>query len=147
MTNATRDARRSRTILSAIAVGLLGAALISGTALAGKPSGGGNTSSSLNWSMVVDANANGAPNWSDKVTFTLTTSETKPWVRLDCYSGGAWVSTSSHGFFADYPWAPNFTLASGAWLGGAGDCTATLYKVASNGRSRTLATQTFHVDP
>ena len=41
MTNATREARRGRTILSAIAVGLLAAALVSGSAAAGKPSGGG----------------------------------------------------------------------------------------------------------
>jgi hypothetical protein len=41
MSNTTRDVRRSRTILSAIAVGLLAAALVSGSALAGKPSGSG----------------------------------------------------------------------------------------------------------
>jgi hypothetical protein len=147
MTNATRDARRGRTILSAIAVGLLGAALVSGPALAGKPSGGGSTtSSSVRVVMTVDRNANGAPNWNDQVTFSLSTSEAKPWVKLDCYQGGAWVSTSTAGFFPEYPWAPTFTLASGGWMSGAGDCTATLYKVTSNGRSRTLATSTFHVD-
>ena len=121
--------------------------LIAAPALAGKPGGSTTTRSSLAWKMVVDANANGAPNWNDQVTFTLTTSETKPWVRLDCYQGGAWVSTSSAGFFADYPWPPYFTLASGGWTSGAGDCTATLYKVTSNGRTRNLATTTFHVDP
>jgi hypothetical protein len=41
MPSTTRDVRRRRTILSAIAVGLLAAALVSGSALAGKPSGGG----------------------------------------------------------------------------------------------------------
>ena len=41
MSNTTRDVRRSRTIGSAIAVGLLAAALVSGSVLAGKPSGGG----------------------------------------------------------------------------------------------------------
>ena len=42
--------------------------------------------------------------------------------------------------------APNFTLASGGWTSGAGDCTATLYMVTSNGRSKNLATLSFHVD-
>jgi hypothetical protein len=44
------------------------------------------------------------------------------------------------------PWPPNFTLASGGWTSGAGDCTATLYLVTSNGRSKALATLSFHVD-
>ena len=56
------------------------------------------------------------------------------------------MSTSTAGFFAAYPWAPNFTLASGGWTSGAGDCTATLYMVTSNGRSKNLATLSFHVD-
>jgi hypothetical protein len=41
MTNATRDVRRGRTILNALAVGLVAAALVSGSVAAGKPSGGG----------------------------------------------------------------------------------------------------------
>jgi len=41
MTKSTRDVRRGRTILSALAVGLLAAALVSGSVAAGKPSGGG----------------------------------------------------------------------------------------------------------
>jgi hypothetical protein len=97
--------------------------------------------------MGLDPNADGRPNWNDQVTFTVTTSEVKPWVKLDCYQSSSWVSTSTAGFFPEYPWAPNFTLASGGWMSGAGDCTATLYKVTSNGRSRNLATLRFHVDP
>ena len=108
---------------------------------------GGDSSSTLTLRMVNDQNQDGAPNWNDQVTFDVSTTATdKPWVRLDCYQSGTWVSTSTAGFFEAYPWEPNFTLASGGWTSGAGDCTATLYMVTSNGRSRTLATLDFHVD-
>jgi hypothetical protein len=120
-------------------------------ALAGKPGGGGGnttgSSGSLSTLMVVDQNGNGAPNWNDQITFAVSTTATSsPWVRLNCYQSGVWVSTSTAGFFAAYAWAPNFTLSSGAWTSGAGDCTATLYMVTSNGRSKTLNTLSFHVD-
>ena len=52
----------------------------------------------------------------------------------------------SAGFYPEYPWpwAQTFTLSSGAWTGGAANCTATLYYF--NGRSYpTLATQSFAV--
>jgi hypothetical protein len=130
-------------------IAMLVVGLMAGTAFAakggGKPGGGGGT---LGVVMVSDQNGNGAPNWNDQVTFDVVTTATdKPWVKLDCYQGGVWVSTSTAGFFEAYPWAPNFTLASGGWTSGAGDCTATLYKAASNGRSRTLATMSFDVAP
>jgi hypothetical protein len=114
----------------------------------GKPGAGGTASGSgLSVAMVVDQNGNGAPNWNDQITFNVsTTATTKPWVKLNCYQNGLWVSTSTAGFFAAYAWAPNFTLASGGWTSGAGDCTATLYMVTSNGRSKSLASLGFHVD-
>jgi hypothetical protein len=115
----------------------------------GKPGGGGSTgsTSSLSVVMVADQNGNGAPNWNDEITFAVSTTATSsPWVRLNCYQGGAWVSTSTAGFFAAYAWAPNFTLASSGWTSGAADCTATLYQVTSHGRSSTLKTLNFHVD-
>jgi hypothetical protein len=117
-------------------------------ALAGKPgSGGGTTGGGLALVMVVDQNGNGAPNWNDQITFNVATTATdKPWVKLNCYQSGVWVSTSTAGFFAAYAWAPNFTLSSGGWTSGAGDCTATLYMVTSNGRSKNLASLSFHVD-
>ena len=97
--------------------------------------------------MVSDQDGNGSPNWNDEVTFAVSTTATdRPWVRLDCYQSGRWVLVSDAGFFPEYPWAPNFTLASGAWTSGAGDCSAQLYMVSSNGRSSTLATMSFHVD-
>ena len=116
----------------------------------GKPGGGSSgstSSSSLSVVMVVDQNGNGGPNWNDEVTFSVSTTATdKPWVKLNCYQSGVWVSTSTAGFFAAYAWAPTFTLSSGAWTSGAGDCTATLYMVTSNGRTKNLASLGFHVD-
>jgi hypothetical protein len=122
--------------------------LIAGTALAakgggGKPSGG-DSSSGLSLVMVDPADT--IANHGDQVTFSVVTTATdKPWVRLDCYQSDTWVSTSSAGFFPAYPWPATFTLASGGWTSGPGDCTATLYMVTSNGRSRSLAALTFHV--
>ena len=138
----------TRSILIAVVVVVL-SMVPSALAAKGKGQAGGGTASSstLSLKMVYDQNANGAPNWNDQVTFNVSTTATdKPWVKLNCYQAGVWVSTSTAGFFAAYPWAPNFTLASGGWTGGAGDCTATLYMVTSNGRSKTLATLSFHVD-
>jgi hypothetical protein len=114
----------------------------------GKPGAGGSTTgSSLSPVLVFDPNGNGAANWNDQITFNVaTTATTKPWVRLNCYQSGVWVSTSTAGFFAAYAWAPNFTLSSGGWTSGAGDCTATLYMVTSNGRTKNLASYGFHVD-
>jgi hypothetical protein len=133
-------------------IALLVVGLVVGTAFAakggnggghGKNAGGGG---SLAVAMVYDQNANGAPNWDDKVTFSVSTTSTdKPWVTLNCYQDGAWVSTANAGFFDAYPWDPNFTLASTMWTGGAGSCTATLYMVTSNGRQSTLATMSFDV--
>ena len=109
----------------------------------GKPAGGGSSSS---LSLVMVDVADTVANHGDMVTFSVATTATdKPWVTLNCYQAGTWVSTSNAGFFEAYPWAPNFTLESGGWTSGAGDCTAVLYMVSSNGRSRNLATLNFHV--
>ncbi len=152
--NPPQHAHRGRRLfgatLEATLIVALTFGLIAGTAFAakggngggkggpGKPGGDGG-SSTLAVRMFVYQNADGKPNWNDQVTFDVSTTATdKPWVRLDCYQGGAWVSTSSAGFFATYPWPANFTLSSGGWTGGAADCTATLYMTTSNGRSKTL---------
>jgi hypothetical protein len=134
-------------------VALVVVVLVAGTALAAKGGNGNghagkNTggSGSLALAMAYDQNADGAPNWDDKVTFNVSTTSTdKPWVNLNCYQNGAWVYTATVGFFPAYPWAQTFTLASTMWAGGAGSCTATLYMVTSNGRQSTLATLGFDV--
>jgi len=147
----TRKSPGSR--IAVIAVLVL-ALLAVPAAFAGKGKGGGgstggstSSSTSIALAMVVDQNGNGSPNWNDQITFNVSTTATdRPWVKLNCYQSGVWVSTSTAGFFASYAWAPYFTLSSGAWTSGAGDCTATLYMVTSNGRSKSLASYGFHVD-
>jgi len=151
---------RRRRFIGAAAEALLITALIfgliAGTALAAKggngggkgggnkPNGDGSSSLSL---MMVDPN-DAVANRGDKVTFAVATTATeKPWVALKCYQDGVWVYVASHGFFDTYLWEPNFTLSSSAWTDGAADCNAELYTVTSNGRSRTLATLSFYVQP
>jgi len=145
--------RKPAAILFVLSLAVLALALVPATGLAAKggngagKAGGGGDGGSLAVVMVSDQNGNAAPNWNDQITFDVSTTATdRPWVRLDCYQSGTWVSTSSAGFFPEYPWAPTFTLASGAWTSDAADCTARLYMVTSNGRSRTLANLSVHVD-
>jgi len=113
-----------------------------------KPGGGGGTTGggggSLAVVMVNDVNGDGAPNWGDTITFNVTTSATKPFVKVNCYQGSTWLYTGSHGFYADYPWAKEFLLSSQAWLSGAADCTATLYTSFDGSSTTTLATLNFH---
>ena len=138
------------TVVAALTLLLVPAALAAKGGNSSKPAGGGGTSSTSSISgpvMVVDHNANGAANWNDQVTFNVSTTATdRPYVLLNCYQSGTWVSTATGGFFPESPWAPNFTLSSGAWTSGAGDCTATLYLINSHGRTQNLASFSFHVD-
>ena len=144
----TRPGTRSILVAALVIVLALAPSALAGKGGKGKPGSSTSSTSTLSLKMVYDRNADGAPNWNDQVTFNVSTTATlKPWVKLNCYQAGVWVSTSTAGFFAAYPWPPNFTLASGGWTSGAGDCTATLYLVTSNGRSKTLATLSFHVAP
>ena len=93
MTDTTRDVRRGRTILSALAVGLLAAALVSGSVAAGKPSGGGGgggkgggkPGGTLTAQVVVSPNP--VPAYS---TFTLTGCGYKPnaGVQINLYAPG-----------------------------------------------------------
>jgi hypothetical protein len=152
--------RKPAAVLFVLSVAVLALALVPAVGLAakggngaqgggGKPGGGGggSTSTLTGPVMVVDSNANHAANWNDQVTFNVSTNATdRPYVLLNCYQSGRWVSTSSVGFFPEYPWAPTFTLASGAWTSGAADCIATLYMVTSNGKQQNLASMSLHVD-
>ena len=97
----------------------------------GKPGGGGTTggTGSLALVMVTDNNSDGLPNWGDRVRFTVTTTATtEPYVSLTCSQGGVVVYSAQTGYFASYPWpwTQTMTLSSGAWVGGAADCTARL---------------------
>jgi hypothetical protein len=124
-----------RLVLAVAAVSLV----IVPPALAGKPSGGSASggSSGLSLVMVVDANANGLPNWGDTVTFKVsTTATTQPQVRTVCVQNGVQVYFHEGGFYPGDPWAPGdqmFVLQSYSWTGGAADCTATLFYMGRKG--------------
>jgi hypothetical protein len=139
--------------LQAIAEGALIAMLVvglmAGTAFAGKgggkPSGGSSTG--IGWSMVVDDNGNGVPNWGEQITFRVQTSNPRPVASLTCSQGGSVVYGDSRALY----W-PNafddpgvFTLRSIAWDGGAASCHTTIKGTSSNGRVVTLGSYDFSV--
>lgn len=124
---------RKRFVMLVVVVVLALAAAPALAAKGGKGKGGGGKdsgSSSLSIVMVEDGNGDGVPNWSDKIRFNVTTTETeKPHVRLQCYQGGELVLNTQTGYYDDYrwPWTQVMTLSTGAWTSGAADCTATMY--------------------
>lgn len=133
-------------------VALLVVGLMAGTALAGKPSGGGGGkpgggSTGGGSLVVVDMDGDGVIQYGDAVTFTLSTSASRPFVSVNCYQGGAWVYAASVGYFADYPWDQWFTLATSSWPAGSGDCTAKLYTTRDGIRINVLGTTSFSVVP
>ena len=112
----------------------------------GGKGGGGTTGGTL--TLVVLNSADGVAHYGGDVTFTVSTTATdKPLVEAQCSQGGALVYTHSAGFFPGYLWpeAQTFNLASGAWTGGAADCTAKLYMSDGNGGFSTLSTIGFQV--
>ncbi len=129
-------------------ISLLVVGLIAGTALAArgggsaKPSAGGGGTISL---VVLDAD--GIANHGNTVTFNISTTNTRPFVSLNCYQGSAWVYAASAGYFDDYPWSQDFILAASSWPSGAANCTARLYSSKDGIRTTTLATMNFDVAP
>ena len=110
--------------------------------------GGRTSGSGSSLSLVLLNSTDGSAHYGQQVTFKVSTTATdQPFVELDCYQNSDWVYWASAGFFPSYPWqwAQDFTLRSDHWTSGAAQCTATLYYVAGNGRSRTLATLKFDV--
>jgi len=107
----------------------------------GKPSGGGGGTISL----VLLESTDGLAHHGQDVTFNVSTTATdRPFVSLSCYQDGVWVYAASAGFFPDYPWSQNFTLAND-WFTSEGDCSARLYKTIDGSKTTTLATLNFHV--
>ena len=138
-------------LVAALAVGLM-----AGTVFAAKPSGGGGgkpggggSTSGMTVQVVADANGNGAANWGDQVHFTLTTSNSRPVVSLSCTRGGSLVYADSRPYYWPNIWDDpgDFTLSSMSWTSGAADCRADAKGTTSNGRTVTLASTSFHVDP
>jgi hypothetical protein len=130
----------------ALAAVLLATAVASPAALA-KPGPGGGSASGSSLTLVLMNSSDGLAHFGQNVTFNVSTAATtQPFVRLNCYQSGSWVYTSTVGYFPTYPWDQYFTLQSGNWTSGAGDCTATLYSVNGKTQKETdLATLSFHV--
>lgn len=132
-------------LIALLIVGLMAGSVFAGKG-GGKPSGGG---ASMTVQVVRDANANGLPNRGDQVHFSFTTSYSRPVVSLQCSQGGYVVYGDSRPYYWPNIWDDpgNFTLSSMSWTSGAADCRADAKATTSNGRTVTIATLNFHVDP
>ena len=137
--------RRQHAAVVGLSAAVLATLATSSPALAAKGGGGGKPSSASSLRVLMVDPADTTVNWSDSITFEVTTSVEKPSVNLSCYRGGELVYAHSAGFFPEYPWpdAQTFTLQSKAWTGGAADCVADLHYVTSRGTFKTLATLSF----
>jgi hypothetical protein len=126
------------------------ATLARGGRNAGGSGGGGTTSGGGGGtiSLVLLNSTDGLAHFGQKVTFNVSTTSTQyPWVTLKCSQGGALVYQQSNGIFPT-SLGQIFTLASGAWVGGAADCTATLENWDGYPKSIVaLASMSFHVYP
>jgi hypothetical protein len=131
----------------ALTIVTVGALVLAATpAFAGKPGGSGSTGgSSISVVMVSDQNGDGAPNWSDELTFNVSTTAAKPYVNLRCYQAGTFVYDAWVGFYDGAWFGQTFTLSSSYWQGGAADCTARLVVWSKNGRESTITTLGVHV--
>lgn len=137
----------SRLLTSAGLLAVVAAVVVSGTALAGKP--GATTSGSLAGPVLVqDLGADARVNHRDTVTFTVSTSATKPYVGVRCYQGASFVYDSYVGYFDAAWFAKAFTLDSSYWGAGTdATCTARLFTYDNRGRERVQSTLPFVVAP
>jgi len=139
----------------AVLASFVGAFALAATTFAFAANGNGSKSSASSISLVLLAPAaattasSSVPHWNDQVSFAVSTTATdRPYVLLNCYQNDVWVMASQAGFYTLYPFGQNFTLASGAWRGGAAECTAILGMNSNGGTKFTkLAVTSFHVDP
>ena len=131
---------------------LIAAAVVAASALAlpslaaaGKPGPGGTTRGGNSLTLVQLTPRDGGPAFGDTVTFSLVTTSTQPYVRVDCYQNGTNVYTETNGFFPSYPWGQEYTLGPTlTWTGGGASCTAQLITATRKGYS-TLAQISFAV--
>jgi hypothetical protein len=133
---------------------LVGVLALAAPALAAPHTAAGGSAKSSAISLVLvspagaasSADAAGGPRFGDQVTFDIATTETaSPYVGLKCFQSGATVGEAWEGFFDGALGDRTFTLASPLWTSGAADCTASLGSYV-NGRWKTLAATSFHVD-
>ena len=128
-------------------IALLIVGLMAGTALAapkggGKPSAGGG----MTLQVVADTNGNGAPNRTEQIHFTLSTSNTRPVVSVSCTQGGSLVYADSRPYYWPNIWDDDgiFILSSQSWSSGGADCRAEIQGTNSHGRIVSLGSMTFY---
>jgi hypothetical protein len=104
--------------------------------------GGGSTKSSITLVQPTAATTAGWPRYGDQASFAVSTTNSDPWVNLQCFQNGTLVAQG----WANLAYAePTFVLSSPSWTGGAADCTAYLDTWA-NGHMKPLASTSFHVE-
>ena len=124
--------------------------LIAGSAFAAKGGNAGTSTTSFSGPvMVVDANANGAPNYMDEITFNVSTTATsQPEVGLRCYQGSNFVEDAYVSYFDSWLSPTYFQLGSSYWNPALdASCTARLFYYDKRAREHVLATMTFPVAP
>lgn len=136
-------------------IAALSLSLVAGSAFAGKGGGaagtggkhgGGTTTYSGSFSLVLLNSTDGVPHYGQQITYNVTSNAPYYFVETDCSQAGIVVYQQVAGFYVGWPWSKVFTLQSAAWTGGAADCTAVLYSSQSDGSNRqNLATMGFHV--
>jgi hypothetical protein len=139
-------------LLAVLLFGVMGTLIIV-QSFAAAPAKGGSSSGTTTISqpiLVTDNNANGAVDWSDKIRFNVSSTQTAmPFVSLKCYQGSTLVSQGTEGYFAGALDDGVFGLYSPSWTGGAADCTADVKsgdaKLAKQ-RDAILASVSFHVN-
>jgi hypothetical protein len=136
--------KTTASLLLAGALASLPTAAYAGKGGGSKPPSGSSSTIRL---VNVDA-ADTVVNHGDTITFEVSTTATsRPAVEVSCHQGGVRVYLAGAGFYPEWPWTKDFTMASGAWTGGAADCSARLYSSNRDGtRTTTLATLAFHVE-
>jgi len=115
-----------------------------GQTLAARSGGGGHTTASATFSLVLLDSTDGSAHWGQRVTFNVTTDVSEPHVNVVCARNGVVVYGATTGFYATYlwPWTRVMTLSSQMWTGGDADCTAMLWY--ADGRNiATLGTLAF----
>ncbi|MDQ1604148.1 MAG: hypothetical protein QOE01_1993 [Actinomycetota bacterium] len=148
----THSRRRTALAVGTLFVAVITALGASSPAMAAKGSGGGGgkpaPSGSSTLSLVLLDSTDGVAHFGQQVTFDASSSATtEPHVSLKCSQNGVVVYTTQAGYYASYPWpwTQTMTLSSGAWTGGAAECSASLYYF-NGSKTVTAATLGFHVD-
>jgi len=138
----------ARRIALVAAIAAVAAFALASTALAGKPGGGGTTSSGSGMTLVLMDGATQAQHYG-RITFKVSTSATStPNVGLRCYQGTNWVFDAYVGYFPGYMFEQWFTLKSNYWVDGIpATCTARLFYNDRRGRQVILSTMSFPVAP